>query len=165
MSKIKTQEEIIKISKNLRDQAKVVVATNGCFDILHLAHVNLLEKAKKEGDVLIVLLNSDLSIKKFKSPNRPIFPENERARILAAFESVDYVTIFDEDDPLYLYKKIKPNKIAKGGTYIPDKVEQHKKLLEKYGGEFVHFPLEQGYSSTKFINKIVNIEKERYKSN
>ena len=154
--KLKTRDEIIAISQRLRDEGKVVVGTNGCFDILHLAHVNLLEKAKKEGDVLIVMLNSDGSVRRFKSYDRPIYPEGERARMLAALECVDYVVVFNEDDPDTLIGEVKPHKIVKGGTFIPEKVEQHKRTLAAFGGEFVHFPLKEGYSSSKVIDRILD---------
>jgi rfaE bifunctional protein nucleotidyltransferase chain/domain len=155
--KIKSQSEIEMITKDLREQGKVIVATNGCFDILHVAHINLLKKAKKEGDVLIVLLNSDMSIKNFKAINRPIIPEKERAEMLAALEYVDYVTIFEEDDPNELIKKLRPHKMAKGGTFIPKRVEKHKQVLSEWGGEFVNFPLEEGYSSSGIIDRIKNL--------
>jgi rfaE bifunctional protein nucleotidyltransferase chain/domain len=153
-SKIKSQAELEAITKELREKGKVVVATNGCFDILHLAHINLLEKAKKEGDVLVILLNSDMSIKNFKAINRPIIPEGERAEMLAALECVDYITLFEEDDPNDLIKKLKPHKVAKGGTFIPERVAEHKRVLSEWGGEMVHFPLEEGYSSTGIIGRI-----------
>jgi rfaE bifunctional protein nucleotidyltransferase chain/domain len=133
-----------------------VFATNGCFDILHIAHLNLLQKAKKEGDILIVMLNSDSSIKKFKGKDRPIVSEYERACMLASIEPVDYVVIFNEDDPDSLIKEVKPMKIVKGGTSIPEKVEQHKKTLSEWGGEFVQMEMEEGYSSTDVINRILN---------
>lgn len=155
MEKIKTAEEIEKISEELRKKGRIIVTTNGSFDILHYAHVNLLEKAKNEGDVLMVLLNSDCSIRRFKGESRPIIPERERARMLGALECVSYVVIFDEDKPLELLKKIKPNKHVKGGTFIPERIREEKELLEKWGGEFKNFELEDGFSTTNIINKIL----------
>ena len=154
IEKVKTVKEIAEISKGLRKEGKTIVVTNGCFDILHSAHVNLLEKAKKEGDVLIIMLNSDASIKKFKSTGRPINGEIDRAKVVSAFAFVDYIVIFNEDDPLDLIKKIMPHKIVKGGTYIPEKVRLHKETLNLWGGKFVHLPMEEGYSSTNIIEKI-----------
>jgi D-beta-D-heptose 7-phosphate kinase/D-beta-D-heptose 1-phosphate adenosyltransferase len=153
--KIKTQREIEQIAAELREQGKIIVTTNGSFDILHYAHVNLLEKAKKQGDVLIVMLNSDSSVKKNKGENRPIIPENERARMLAALECVDYIVIFDEDKPLNLLEKIKPNKHVKGGSFIPERVKEEADLLLGWGGEFKNFELEEGFSTTNIINKIL----------
>ena len=153
-NKIKTIEEIVKISNKLREENKTIVTTNGSFDILHLAHVNLLEKAKKEGDVLIVLVNSDDSIKKLKGENRPIISENERALMLSALECVDYVVIFDEDNPLSLLEKIKPHKHVKGGSWDEERIRAEKELLAKWNGKFKNFELEEGYSTTNIIDKI-----------
>src|SRR3989344_4141921 len=153
--KIKTPEEIKEISKNMKKQEKTIITTNGGFDILHYAHINLLNKAKTQGDVLIVLLNSDSSIKKFKGENRPIIPQQERALMLSALECVDYVTIFDEDTPLNLLKIIKPNKHIKGGSFIPERIEEEQKLLSSFGGKFKNFELEEDRKSTNIIKKIL----------
>lgn len=157
--KIKAIKEIIDISNKLRGENKLIVTTNGSFDILHLAHVNLIEKAKKEGDTLIVLINSDDSIRKLKGEEKPIVPENERAEMLAALECVDYVVIFDEDDPLSLLDKIKPHKHVKGGSWDEERIRAEKELLAKWGGEFKNFELEEGYSTTNIIDKIQKIKK------
>jgi D-glycero-beta-D-manno-heptose 1-phosphate adenylyltransferase len=153
--KIKTKDQIKEIAETLRKQSKKIVTTNGSFDILHYAHVNLLEKAKQEGDVLIVLINSDSSIRKFKGENRPIIPENERAIMLSALQSVDYVVIFNEDKPLNLLKIIKPNTHVKGGSFIELRIKEEKDLLESWGGKFKNFELEEGFSTTNIINKIL----------
>ncbi len=155
MNKIKTRQEIKEIALRSKQENKVIVTTNGSFDILHYAHVNLLEKAKKEGDVLIVLLNDDSSIKRQKGQSRPIIPELERARMLEALESVDYVVIFDEDKPLELLKEIQPNKHVKGGSFIPERIKEEQALLESWGGQFKSFELEDGFSTTNIINKIL----------
>jgi D-beta-D-heptose 7-phosphate kinase/D-beta-D-heptose 1-phosphate adenosyltransferase len=153
--KIKSKDEIKKISKNLKEQGKTIVTTNGSFDILHFAHIKILEEAKKQGDKLIVLLNSDDSVKRFKSQNRPIIPQDERARMLAALECVDYVVIFPEEKPLNTLKLIKPQRHAKGGSFIGDRIKEEKELLESWGGEFRNFKLEEGFSTTKIINRIL----------
>ncbi len=153
--KIKTQDEIIKLSENLKQQGKTLVTTNGSFDLLHYAHVNLLNKAKREGDILIVLLNSDSSIKKFKGETRPIIPQKERALMLEALECVDYITIFDEDKPLSLIEKIKPHKHVKGGSFIPERITEEKSLLAKWNGQFKSFELEEGFSTTTITNQIL----------
>jgi D-glycero-beta-D-manno-heptose 1-phosphate adenylyltransferase len=153
--KIKTKDQIREISENLRKQNKKIVTTNGSFDILHYAHVNLLEKAKQEGDILIVLINSDSSIRKFKGENRPIIPEHERAIMLSALQSVDYIVIFNEDKPLNLLKIIKPNTHVKGGTFIESRIKEEKELLESWGGKFKNLELEEGFSTTNIINKIL----------
>jgi len=114
---LKSLDEIAKITKEFKNQNKKLVFTNGCFDILHAGHVDYLQSAKKFGDILIVGLNSDKSIKKIKGDNRPINSQNDRALILGALESVDYVVIFDDETPHNLISTIKPQILVKGGDY------------------------------------------------
>ena len=154
--KIKQINELKDITDNLRNEGKIIVTTNGSFDILHYAHVNLLEKAKNEGDVLIVLLNSDSSIRKNKGEKRPIIHQDERAKMLAALKSVDYITIFEEDTPLKLLEVIKPNIHVKGGSFIPERMKEEENLLKRLGGKHKHFELEEGYSTTNIIQKIID---------
>lgn len=163
-NKIKTYSEIEKIAQELRREGKIIVTTNGSFDILHYAHINLLEKAKNEGDDLVVLLNSDDSIRRFKGDKRPIIPENERANMLAALKSVDYVVIFNEDKPTELLKLIKPNMHVKGGSFIEERIKEEKELLESWGGEFKNYELEEGYSTTNVINTILK-KHDNYREN
>mgnify|MGYP001608442508 CR=1 FL=1 len=155
-SKLKSKEEIKEIAEKLKANGKTIVTTNGSFDILHPAHISLLEKAKKEGDVLIVLLNSDLSVKKFKGEKRPILNEKDRAALLSALEAVDYVVLFEEDTPLALLQKIKPHKHVKGGSFIEERIKQERELLEIWKGKLISFPLEEGYSTTNIIDKILS---------
>ena len=155
INKIKSREEIEKIAGKAREEGKIIVTTNGSFDILHYAHIRLLEKARQEGDILIVLVNSDSSVRKFKGDKRPVIPERERAEMLAALESVDYVVIFNENTPLSLIEAIKPEKHVKGGTFIPERIKEEQKLLEKWHGEFKHFELEEGFSTTNIIKNIL----------
>jgi len=145
-----------KVVKKLKIESKKIVTTNGSFDILHYAHVNLLEKAKKEGDILIVLLNSDSSIKRNKGEKRPIIPQEERAKMLESLKCVDYVFIFDEDKPLNYLTKIKPDVHVKGGSYLPDRIKEEKELIESWGGKLKMFELEDGFSTTNLIQKIVD---------
>lgn len=159
--KIKTREEIKEIVEKLKKQGKKIVTTNGAFDILHTAHLRLLQKAKSLGDILVVLINSDNSVKKFKGEKRPIIPEKERAEHLAHLSSTDYITIFDEDTPLNILKELKPNFHVKGGSFIPERIKEEKKLLESWKGELKTFDLEEGYSTTNIISKIL----ETYKKN
>lgn len=156
-SKIKTEEEIEKISSKLREEGKIIVTTNGCFDILHCAHINLFAKAKKLGDVLIVLLNSDASVRALKGEKRPIVPQEERAKIIAALETVDYVVIFNETDPLSLMKRIKPHKHVKSGEIIEERRKKEKEIVQSWGGEHIHLELENGFSTTNIIEKIVSL--------
>ena len=155
-SKIKTRSELKQIVESLKKQHKKIITTNGTFDILHVAHLRLLKKAKSLGDILIVLINSDSSVKRFKGDKRPIIPERERAEALSCLDSVDFVTIFSEDTPLDTLKVIKPDIHVKGGSFIPEKIKEEKELLESWNGKFKSFDLEQGYSTTNIIQKILD---------
>lgn len=148
MGKVITKEQIPNF------QNKTIVTTNGTFDILHLAHVHLLQKAKQQGDILIVLINSDASVKRNKGDSRPIVPEKERADMLASLNCVDYVIIFDEDKPLNLLSTIKPNIHVKGGSYIPERIKEEQDLLNSWNGKFKNFELEEGLSTTKIIERV-----------
>ena len=156
-SKLKSQEEIAKIAEKLRAKGKTIITTNGSFDILHPAHVRLLQKAKKQGDVLIILLNSDSSIKRFKGEKRPILPQDDRIAILSALKAVNYIVVFEDDTPLSLLEKIKPNVHVKGGSFLQERIEQEQSILKKWNGKFKSFPLEEGYSTTSIIEKIIKI--------
>ncbi|MBI4159358.1 adenylyltransferase/cytidyltransferase family protein [Candidatus Woesearchaeota archaeon] len=155
-SKIKTKEELKSIVESLKSQKKTIVTTNGTFDILHIAHLRLLEKAKSLGDILIVLVNSDSSVKKLKGDKRPIIPEQERAEVLSYLKDVDYITLFSEDKPIGLLKEIKPNVHVKGGSFILGRIKEEKELLESWNGQFKTFNLEEGYSTTNIIQKIID---------
>lgn len=155
MGEIKTYNEIGEIAKELRKQEYTIVTTNGSFDLLHAAHINLLQKAREEGDYLIVLLNSDDSVKRQKGPTRPIIPQNERAYILSAIGYVNFVTIFYDDKPLKLLSAIKPHMHVKGGSWIPERIREEQELLAMWRGELKTFPLEESYSTTKIIEEIL----------
>ena len=135
---------------NLSLAGKKIVFTNGCFDILHLAHIRLFDFAKKQGDYLVVGLNSDDSVKCLKGPSRPINNLQARKEVLLALKSVDYVIAFEEDTPLELIKKIKPNVLLKGGDYSKDSIVGSS-IIEDYGGEVIVFPYINGYSTTSII--------------
>lgn len=150
---IKTRKEIKKISNRLRDQNKKVVFTNGCFDILHKGHVSYLNTAKSFGDVLILGLNSDASVRRLKGESRPINCEDDRAYILSALECVDYVVIFDEDTPYELISKIKPDVLVKGADYEGKEVVGSDIAKETKLVTFVN-----GRSTTKTIEKIQKAE-------
>lgn len=130
-----------------------IVFTNGCFDLLHAGHVTYLEAAKKRGDKLILGLNTDRSVNALKGPSRPVVNENDRARVLAALESVDAVILFDEDTPLNLILAIQPNIIAKGSDYTADQVVGGKEVLS-WGGEIALIDLVEGRSTTNLIKKM-----------
>jgi D-beta-D-heptose 7-phosphate kinase/D-beta-D-heptose 1-phosphate adenosyltransferase len=153
MCKIKTLKEIKKISEKLKKENKIIVFTNGCFDIIHPGHIKLLKKAKSFGDVLIVGLNKDSSIKKLKGKTRPIINEKDRAEVLSSLSMVDYVVLFGEKTPIKLIKNILPNYIVKGGDYKEDEVVG-KEIVEKYGGKVIIVPLYKNYSTTNLIKKV-----------
>jgi len=155
MAKILSRQELKSEIEKLKKQGRKIITTSGAFDILHVAHLRLLEKAKSLGGILIVLLNSDTSIKRYKGEKRPIIPEQERAELLAGFSAVDYVCIFEEDTPLQLLKEIKPDFFVKGGTFIPERIAEEKKLLESWGGQHKTFPLEKIFSTTNIIERIL----------
>ena len=137
----------------LHREGKTVVATNGCFDILHVGHVRYLQKTKSFADVLIVLLNSDKSVKSIKGESRPINPEADRAEILCALSCVDYVVLFDEDSPRDLLDEMKPDVYTKGADYTMETLPEAD-IMRKNGTrvEFIEFV--QGKSTTGIINKI-----------
>ncbi|MEJ5350597.1 MAG: D-glycero-beta-D-manno-heptose 1-phosphate adenylyltransferase [Melioribacteraceae bacterium] len=159
MNEIKELNELIEIRNELKKQNKIVVFTNGCFDILHAGHVDYLNKAKSLGDVLIVAVNSDSSMKKIKGNKRPIVPQNERAFIISNLKAVDFVTIFDEETPYELIKKLVPDVLVKGADWSKDKIVGSD-IVEASGGrvetiEFVNFQ-----STTNIINTILEKFKE-----
>jgi D-beta-D-heptose 7-phosphate kinase/D-beta-D-heptose 1-phosphate adenosyltransferase len=146
------QQLLLKVDSWKKNQQKIVF-TNGCFDLLHAGHVTYLEAAKKRGDKLILGLNTDRSVSALKGPSRPVVNENDRARVLAALESVDAVILFDEDTPLNLINAIKPNVIAKGSDYSADQVVGGKEV-ESWGGEIALIDLVAGRSTSNIIKKM-----------
>jgi D-beta-D-heptose 7-phosphate kinase/D-beta-D-heptose 1-phosphate adenosyltransferase len=152
--KIKAKDELRDILDGLKGRGKRIVFTNGCFDILHIGHIRCLEEAKKEGDILIVAINSDRSIRSIKGPSRPFTPETERAEVLSALACVDYVVIFDEPDPLELISSLKPNILVKGGDWTPE-TTIGREVVEGMGGKVVIIPQVQGVSTSAFVDRIV----------
>lgn len=155
--KIKTREEIIKISEQLKKKGKKIVTTNGAFDLLHYGHIKLFEFAKQQGDILIIGLNSDESVKKYKDEKRPIINQKHRAEVLAAIESIDYVTIFDEPECIKFVESVKPNIHVNAATYGYGCIE--KGAVEKHGGEIKLFDIIKGHSTTELIEKILKTQK------
>ena len=153
MENLITKENIKKIIDELKKQNKKIVMTNGCFDILHAGHVIYLNESKKFGDVLIVGLNSDVSVKALKGPTRPINSELDRAEVLLGLKSVDYVILFDEISPVNLLDEIKPNIYTKGADYTLETLPETK-TVQKNGGEIKFIKLVEGKSTTKIIDKI-----------
>lgn len=151
--KIKPLAELRKIRGRLKSQGKRVVFTNGCFDLLHAGHVKLFREAKALGDVLIVALNEDDSIRRLKGPSRPVFPLAERLEVLSAIGDIDYLTWFGEDTPLKAICAILPDVLVKGGDWTPDTVVGRCEV-EAAGGRVVIIPTLKGKSTTNIIDKI-----------
>ena len=151
------REETARRATEARDVGNIVVFTNGCFDLLHSGHVTLLEVAAGEGDLLIVGLNSDSSVRRLKGEGRPVQPEVERAEALLKIEKVNVVTIFSEDTPLELIDSIKPDVLVKGGDYSSDEIVGADIVLSR-GGEVVRVPLLEGISTTRIIKERVGKE-------
>ena len=152
-NKILSTEELIKVVEKLKKENKKIVFTNGCFDLLHIGHVSLFQKARTLGDVLIVAINSDSSLAQLKGPKRPLVPQTDRTQLLSALTCVDYVVVFNEQTPYELLSKLKPDILVKGGDY---------KIEDIVGKEFVkevyRYPLVEGKSTTNLIKLII----ERY---
>jgi len=153
MGKIVKKEELKEIIKNLKTQNKKSVFTNGCFDILHVGHVKYLQKSAEFGDILIIGLNSDKSVKKLKGDSRPINNESDRAYVLCALSVVDFVIIFDENSPANLLDELKPDIYTKGGDYTIETLPEAKTIL-KNGGKIEFIDFVEGKSTTNIIKAI-----------
>ena len=154
-NKIFDLQLLMKKIEKWRSENKKIVFTNGCFDLIHLGHIEILARSADYGDKLIIGVNSDLSIKKLKGENRPIIEESSRIKQLSALEFVDAVVLFDEETPIKLIETIKPDVITKGGDYTAKNVVGNEVVSQK-SGEVVIIPLTQGYSTTSILNKIKN---------
>ena len=152
--KIKERKKLLGIIKELKAKGKRIVFTNGCFDLLHIGHVRYLEKAKVLGDVLIVGINSDTSVRKLKGPHRPILPEEERTEILSGLGCVDYVTLFSEMDPLKLITSLHPDVLVKGGDWTKEQIVG-REVVERSGGEVVISPFVGKASTSNLIDTIL----------
>ena len=148
-SKIKGPRALKKFADAARKKGQKIVFTNGCFDILHAGHVSVLEFARSKGDVLVVGLNSDASVRRLKGPSRPINPQADRALVLAALESVSAVCIFEEDTPYELIQLIRPDVLVKGGDYKPTEI-----VGREFAKKVVRFALLKGRSTTNIIKKV-----------
>lgn len=152
-NKIVTFEELMQIRKRAKKEGKIVVFTNGCFDVIHRGHIECLQKAKELGDILVIGLNTDNSIRKIKTKGRPIFDEIARAVVLSALEFVDYIILFDEPTPQKLISALIPDILVKGGDYKIDEIVG-RETVQKAGGKVVVIPEIPGYSTTEIIKKI-----------
>lgn len=156
MNKILDRGALREKLEDLRKTGKKIAFTNGCFDILHVGHVRYLREAKKTGDVLVLALNSDSSVRSIKGEKRPLVPEMERAEVLAALEFIDFVTIFDELTPLELIQCLKPDVLIKGGDWPEEKVVGRDEV-KQWGGKVVIIPEVMGKSTTNVVEKIISI--------
>ena len=159
-NKILSNEEISKISERLKKENKKIVMVNGAFDLLHSGHVNFLRKARENGDILMVAINSDKSIKIYKNSNRPIIPEMDRAILIASLFFVDYVTIFKEEKALMVIKSIKPNILVKGNYYDSARVDEEVELVEQLGGKVIKIKHPVKISTSQIIEKIRGVKND-----
>jgi rfaE bifunctional protein nucleotidyltransferase chain/domain len=146
-------EAVAREARTLQGAGKKVIFTNGCFDILHSGHIELLRSARALGDALVVAINSDASVGRMKGPNRPIIPEHERAELLDAMEMVDLVCTFDEDTPLEAILRIRPDVLVKGADWTANIVGQPE--VESWGGKVVALSLVDGRSTTGIIERVL----------
>jgi len=152
-AKIATLDELVDEIQALKRAGRSIVFTNGCFDLLHVGHVRYLKAAKAEGDILVVGVNSDGSVRQIKGPRRPVVPEQERAEILASLGCVDFVTIFDEPDPLAFIQALQPDVLVKGADWAEDAIIG-REAVERGGGRVVRVAITEGASSTRIIERI-----------
>jgi len=153
IGKLLTAERMQLERQELRAAGRQLVFTNGCFDILHTGHVSYLEFARNQGDALVIGLNSDTSVQRSKGPNRPINPQDDRARVLQSLRAVDYVVVFDEDEPRALIEKILPDVLVKGADWAH--YVSGRDVVEAHGGKVVLADLVEGRSTTSTIERIV----------
>ncbi|MBN2705492.1 MAG: D-glycero-beta-D-manno-heptose 1-phosphate adenylyltransferase [Deltaproteobacteria bacterium] len=151
-----TRERLLPLLAEERRRGRKIVFTNGCFDLLHPGHAGYLGAARKLGDLLVVGLNSDASIRRLKGEKRPIMPERARAELLLALKAVDYVIIFAEDDPYALIECLRPEVLVKGGDWALDQIIGAD-LVRERGGEVCSLPLVEDFSTTSIIEKILRL--------
>ncbi len=153
--RVLTLSELLEMRPGWRDVGLRVVVTNGTFDLLHIGHVRYLQAAREFGDMLVVGVNSDASVRGYKEPGRPVVPQDERAEIVAALRCVDYATIFDESTAARLVEALQPDIYVKGGDYAPGgKSLPEAEIVQAYGGEVRIVPLVLGHSASDLINKL-----------
>lgn len=151
--KLKRIEELAALSKELKKQGKRLVMTNGCFDLLHIGHIMLFSASKQLGDILIVAIDDDDSVKALKGPGRPVISAEERVRVLSALDAVDYVVVFSSEELELLIEIIRPDVLTKGSNYTTEEV-YGRELVEQYGGQVALIPVVENISSTRIINNI-----------
>ncbi len=159
-SKILSREELVPLIARHKRKGRRIVFTNGCFDLLHVGHVRYLGKARGEGDLLVIGLNSDSSVRELKGPGRPLVPQGERAELLAALSVVDYIVIFDEPTPLSLIRELVPDVLVKGGDWKREDIVGGNEV-EASGGRVVVVPEIPGKSTSNLVEKIARQTRER----
>jgi rfaE bifunctional protein nucleotidyltransferase chain/domain len=159
MGRVVSQEELISLLGRSERGSRRVVFTNGCFDLLHPGHIRILEQARALGDVLVVGLNRDASVREAKGDSRPVIPENERAELLATLEAVDFVVLFSEPTPRELIARLLPDVLVKGTDWGPSEIVGREEV-EKAGGRVVSIPVELGYSTTGILEKIRKLPRD-----
>lgn len=152
---ILTRSELARVVSQARGQSKRIVFTNGCYDILHVGHIKLLQRARALGDLLIVGINDDASVRALKGEKRPLIGEGERAHVLAALDCVDYVTVFPEETPMHLIEIVRPDVLVKGGDYAVHEVVG-REFVESYGGRVELVPIVEGFSTTDLVRRIID---------
>lgn len=155
ITKIKDAAALSQIVAKAKTKGKKIVFTNGCFDILHIGHIRYLKKAKALGDILVVGLNSDESVKRLKGLSRPVNDVSDRAEMLAELPFINYITIFGEETPAELIKTLKPDMLVKGGDWKARDIAGGR-FVESHGGRVVTIPFVKGYSTTSLINRMKN---------
>ena len=159
MTKLLTREALVRERERLRREGKRFVFTNGCFDLLHPGHVRYLTQAREMGDVLVVALNGDRSVRKIKGEGRPILNEQERAEVISALEAVDFVTIFDEETPRELIAELLPDVLVKGGDWALDQIVGREEV-EASGGRVVSLPYVEGSSTSEIIDRVAKARRQ-----
>lgn len=153
MTSVLSLPKLVREVRRLRRRGKRIAFTNGCFDLLHAGHLDYLQKVRSRADVLIVAVNSDRSVRRLKGAGRPLVPERERARLVAALKPVDFVTIFPEPTPLQVIRAIQPDVLAKGGDWKRESIVG-REVVERRGGRVLVIPYLKGHSTTGLVRKI-----------
>jgi len=157
---INERDKWVPILRKWREEKKVIVTTNGTFDIVHIGHIRLLTEAKAQGDILVVGLNSDKSVREYKSPKRPIVPQEERGALLEALRCVDLILIFDEPESLRFVSEVRPDVHVKDSTYGYNLIEAP--IVHEYGGK-IHLVQKDEHSTTNIIEKVIEVYAEKLK--
>ena len=160
MGQVVSRDELKEIVEKERAAGKKIVFTNGCFDLIHVGHIRYLREAKGRGGLLVVAVNSDWSVRKLKGKERPLVPEEERAEIVSALASVDYVVVFPQETPAEIIAFLKPDLLIKGGDYRKEEIVG-RETVEAGGGEVVTIPLSKGHSTKGLLEKIRESKKSK----